>query len=49
MKNNLYDVKSWVYIFRSLFGLVVDKRTRDLLFEDQGRVVWDELSRGRVV
>ena len=38
MKNNLYDVKSWVHVFSSLFGSVVDKRMRDYLFEDWGKM-----------
>ena len=49
MKNSLNEVKSWVHIFSDSFGSFVDKRTKDWLFEDQGRVVWGELSKGRVV
>ena len=28
LKNNLYDIKSWVHIFSTLFGSVVNKRMR---------------------
>ena len=31
MKNNLYEVKSWVDIFSGSFGSVADKRTRGLV------------------
>ena len=36
-------------VFSESFGSFLDKRTKDLLFEDRGRVVWGELSKGRVV
>ena len=36
------------YIYVS-FGSVMDKRTRGYLFEDRGRVVRGDLSRGRIV
>ena len=49
MKNNLYDVNSWVHVFSSLFGSVVDKRTRNYLFEDWGKMSGANCQGGRLV